>query len=450
MIGHDVVINGVAKSTKKEPHPTPYCFACFSSAHGENTDKAHHEFTVPTSAVTQQPEEGEDIALLCVICDELATRKCLGILDDHQIDELCAELSRSKPERWPEVLKKANVAGERKLGMILEDIIESRSEASVHSGVPSSSFAAEEGGDDQSPLSSPAGSPSKAPSGGASVASVASGSGSTLYSGAGRGRKDEYHISPAQLQKLRQALERTRAECDETYCDGCYKDLHSGGKRSAHRWLGFLPRAAVCTVCTRSPATDKCQDCGEQGLYCNSCFRVFHAVGRKRKHRRSLLMEEIGEGQEYCQECSRRAAVPWATCSNEATPDGNKGVSSFMDAMEAQRGVGVSKECGKKCCEACFECIHKPRCDQAVSARASAKALEAAKKEAQRLARDPAAAALQASLAVLNQLCVSCGEAADQKCVQCGDAYCSRSWMVGVLLSSVALPLVLFSPFLFF
>jgi hypothetical protein len=408
---------------------------------------AHHEFTVPASSVSQQPEQGEEPALLCVICDELATRKCLGILDDHQIDELCAELARSKPERWAEVLKKANVAGERKLGMILEDIVESRSEASVHSGLLSAAAAAAaaaagHGGDDQAPSSSPAGSPSKAPSGGASIASV---SGSTLCSGAGHTRKDDYHISPAQLQKLRQALERTRAECDETYCDNCYKELHSGGKRGAHRWLGFMPRAAVCAVCTRSPATDKCQDCGEQGLYCNSCFRVFHSVGRKRKHRRSLLMEAIEDGQEYCQECSRRAAVSWATCNNEAAPDGKKGASSFMDAMEAQRGIGVSTECGKRCCEACFECIHKPRCDQAVLARTAARALEAAKKEAQRLARDPAAAALQASLAVLNQLCVSCGEAADQKCVQCGDAYCSRSWMVRLLSDAVPL-LQLFSP----
>ena len=444
MIGHDIVINGVVKSTKKEPHPTPYCFSCFSSAHGENTDMAHHEFTVPTSSVSQQPEQGEEPAMLCVICDELATRKCLGILDDHQIDELCAELARSKPERWAEVLKKANVAGERKLGMILEDIVESRSEASVHSGLLSAAAAttAGHGGDDQSPFSSPAGSPSKAPSGGPSIASV---SGSTIYSGAGHTRKDDYQISPAQLQKLRQALERTRAECDETYCDNCYKELHSGGKRGAHRWLGFMPRAAVCAVCTRSPATDKCQDCGEQGLYCNSCFRVFHSVGRKRKHRRSLLLEEIEDGQEYCQECSRRAAVSWATCNNEAAPDGKKGVSSFMDAMEAQRGIGASTECGKRCCEACFECIHKPRCDQAVLARTAARALEAAKKEAQRLARDPAAAALQASLAVLNQLCVSCGEVADQKCVQCGDAYCSRSWMVS-FLSDAAPLLLLFSP----
>lgn len=40
-------------------------------------------------------------------------------------------------------------------------------------------------------------------------------------------------------------LERTRAECDDCYCQDCYVDMHANGKRALHRWVGFLEYAHV-------------------------------------------------------------------------------------------------------------------------------------------------------------------------------------------------------------
>ena len=85
-------------------------------------------------------------------------------------------------------------------------------------------------------------------------------------------------------------LERTRAECDDCYCETCYVDMHANGKRALHRWVGFLEYAHVCAVCTRSPAAVDCHDCNNQ--YCQSCFKVFHAMGRKKKHKHGKLLEQ--------------------------------------------------------------------------------------------------------------------------------------------------------------
>ena len=61
--------------------------------------------------------------LICCSCTELpATRKCMGILDDAQIDDLCTQLQRSVARKWPEILSQANVGGERKLALMLEQV----------------------------------------------------------------------------------------------------------------------------------------------------------------------------------------------------------------------------------------------------------------------------------------------------------------------------------------
>merc|ERR1711871_124100 len=180
-----------------------------------------------------------------------ATRKCLGILDDKQIDDLCSQLQKAVPRKWPEILKSSGVGGERKLRLMLEQI--------------SGSSTSMEGG------------------------GVAS-------------------LSIAQLQQIRVLLERTRAECDECYCDECYMGVHSAGNRSSHKWIGFQENAPVCGVCTRSPAEVVCKDCDNYS-YCNQCFKVYHGMGRMRKHRHTPLYEQAEFGQDYSQICTRRVAT---------------------------------------------------------------------------------------------------------------------------------------------
>lgn len=96
-----------------------------------------------------------------------------------EIDDLCSKLQRANALNWTRVLKLANVGGERRVAMMMDQL----SGSAVPAGVdPKTVF-----------------------------------------------------LTSSQLQQVRMMLERTRAECDECYCDRCYKDLHSNGKRAMHR-----------------------------------------------------------------------------------------------------------------------------------------------------------------------------------------------------------------------
>lgn len=319
----------------KGPSEMPYCFPCFTMAHATD-DTEHHRFSDAAEAATK--DQG---GLVCCMCTTApATRKCQGILDDSQIDELCSVLQRSASRLWPEILAKANVGGERKLALMLQGIMGSGSDAGAAAS----------------------------------------------------------HFSPAQLQQVRMMLERTRAECDEVYCEECYKEVHAGGRRLLHKWVGFKANADICSVCTKSPAEVVCKECDDH-KYCNSCFRVFHAMGRKRKHKHSQLLEELEYGQDYCLVCTRRTGT--VLCQNVL-------------------GKGEDGICRKRHCDSCYECVHKPLCD-AVSEdlRNKELAFHVHKGTAD---ADP-------NLGDEDVVCCLCGEMADQKCVECGDLYCSRTWM---------------------
>eukprot|EP00605_Chrysophyceae_sp_TOSAG23-4_P001261 GSChrysophyteH1.ASY1.ANO1.1372.1 assembled CDS len=319
----------------KGPAEMPYCFPCYTLSH--STDETENHKFKDAVEIASKDLGG----LVCCMCTELpATRKCQGILDDRQIDDLCSLLQRSVSKLWPEILTKANVGGERKLTLLLEGVIGSSSDNTS--------------------------------------ASV--------------------YLSPSQLQQVRMMLERTRAECDEVYCDDCYREVHAGGKRLLHKWIGFKANAPVCSVCTRSPAEVVCKECNNS-MYCNSCFRVFHSMGRKRKHRHSKLLEDLEYGQEYCQICSRRAGS--VLCQNIL-------------------GKGDDGVCRKRFCESCYECLHKVECDaNAENIRNKELAFLIKKGQAE---ADP-------NLGDEETVCCVCGEEADQKCVDCGDLYCSRTWM---------------------
>jgi hypothetical protein len=120
--------------------PTAYCFLCFTNAHADEPEKALHRYqdTVIESRPENDAYEADDNTmnkqqmsnvvksmgryLYCTSCSEPATRKCLGILDDRKIDELCSELQRAPSKNWLAVLQRANVGGEKKLIMMLDQL----------------------------------------------------------------------------------------------------------------------------------------------------------------------------------------------------------------------------------------------------------------------------------------------------------------------------------------
>ena len=246
----------------------PYCFSCYVREHGENGDKADHEFVVIG-------ESNYDLApsLRCCMCEEPSTRKCLGPLDDQQVDEICKQLKRTKLNRWREVLANNNVGGERKLDLLLDQFHGIGGSNSSHGTKDLSVF-------DEGALASP----------------------------------QNITATSAQLQSVRTMLEQIRAECDECYCTSCYEEVHSGGRRKLHKWKGHQQFCPVCVVCGNSPAESDCLDCATQ--YCEPCSKVFHSMGRKRRHKQQLLLETVGDGQGFCKYCSRRVAD--TPCPNDA------------------------------------------------------------------------------------------------------------------------------------
>jgi len=290
-----------------------FCFPCFTRAHTDDPIMRQHPFR----DLQQQLQFNRDSTnpsnyLRCCECDEPATRKCLGILTDEQIDDIIGKLRKTSASEWLTVLRQTDVSGENKLNILLSDL---------------------------------------------QTESILTGSD---------------YLTTVQLQTIRTALERTRAECDECYCKPCYQIIHSGGRRARHKWRGFQKYSSVCSVCIKSAADVQCTDC-ESALFCSSCYKVFHGRGRKKKHNHINISEYITEDQTLCQRCSRRVATD------------------------------VCTTCGFTGCDSCYEVHHKPECE-----------------------RDTL---LENEEEVPSNVCVLCGEAADKKCMQCGDLFCSRIWM---------------------
>jgi hypothetical protein len=171
------------------------------------------------------------------------------------------------------------------------------------------------------------------------------------------------------IQQVRSLLERMHSECDECYCYDCYKDVHCGGKRANHAWVGFKEYAPSCPVCKRSPAKVRCFECDES--YCSSCYKVLHGIGKKRKHKNMLVFEPNPLNADMCKLCKQRVST--TPCPR--------------------------KNCTFEGCDSCVECVHLPEC----------------------ILSQPPDDQIN--------VCAMCGDAADTKCVECGDLYCSNKWM---------------------
>ena len=348
--------------------PAKFCFSCFTVVHtpdlpemmnhrheeknfstmnslGQNRADDSFSFTnISEADLGNTIDPTEPTSLLCSICGVAATRKCMGPLDDRQIDLICNELAKSSATEWVSKLQNTELWSERRLQVLLDQIKGANVDLSATSGD---------------------------------------------------------HLSSAQLQEIRILLEQTRAECDDVYCTTCYQDVHSGGRRMNHKWIGFIENAPVCVVCCRGAAEVQCKECAD--IYCNSCFKVFHSKGRKKKHAKVMLLETIPGVYNRCSMCIRRA------------------------------GTVVCRDCEERCCESCYECGHKSICqpnfmldhfnENSSNSADSLKRSNISKKDFQDNAKSGEVGT------IAGEICVVCAEPADQKCVECKDFYCSRVWM---------------------
>lgn len=178
--------------------PVPYCFPCFATIHSNDPLRINHRF---------KDLENHDVKYLkCCECNESATRKCLGILHEDEIDEICNKLQRAPSENWKNILQQTNIGSDKRLTMILEQLTEGTSSDGAGTSVGTSSLM------------------------------LSNNSPETInVTTRQQNTSNKVYLTPYQLQHIRMILERTRAECDECYCDRCYKDLHHGGKRANHR-----------------------------------------------------------------------------------------------------------------------------------------------------------------------------------------------------------------------
>lgn len=385
-------------------HCFPYCFPCYMKEHvDDNAERANHTFVVVDETEANSSNNNnttvtvyngdnsnstQQVVLQCCMCDQPATRKCIGLLDDDTIERICNKLHHTAPEGWIDILKQANVAGDRKLTLLL-DQIRSESSAVISSVVAFQSTEA------NTTTASPV--KPKTPI-----------------------KKKAVKVEPEQspeppspttktlsiqhLQAIRALLENSRAECDECYCSTCYAEVHSGGKRALHKWKGFRARAVVCSVCTNAPAELNCMDCESQ--YCGSCYKVFHSMGRKRNHKREKVLEPLEDKEVYCGVCERRPAD--TPCEND--------------------------RCHFSGCDSCMWFKHLPGCTRDVSMMGGSPSSR--NKRAVQDERPMSPDGISNSIIVQSNkadqdedACVVCGELADTRCVQCKDCYCSRVWM---------------------
>eukprot|EP01038_Epipyxis_sp_PR26KG_P004654 gene4654-6540_t len=273
----------------------PYCFTCYMKEHRDDNNKSSHFYELIQSNQIASLEDtisgnGSGLLLIqggnedqsdfnktnssipnsylhCCLCDEPACRKCLNLIDDHQVAEICSILKKMDINEWMNTLKQYNIGGDRKLSLMFDQIVQqNESNDSNNSNEMSMS------------------SPMK-------------------------------HISVEErIDQIRIALEKSRSECDDCYCHNCYQDVHNTGKRMLHRWNGFQIYSSPCDSCQNSPGERVCIDCNNSN-YCEVCYRVYHNQGKKRKHRSKLLYEQLPpNGGGYCQICQRR--VGDVVCEN--------------------------------------------------------------------------------------------------------------------------------------
>ena len=111
-------------------------------------------------------------------------------------------------------------------------------------------------------------------------------------------------------------LESAGSECNDTYCAEHWVETHKKGRRARHRWLGFAAGAAGCVMCETAVAERHCEVCVDD--LCTSCALSTHLRGKKHRHDMTPIKEPLPpvekkgqKGQrsapQYCSICEIRA-----------------------------------------------------------------------------------------------------------------------------------------------
>jgi hypothetical protein len=318
------------------PDGFPVCFPCFQTMHDPGSNRQDHRFSEVA------PDTQARAYLQCSMCTKPATRKCVGLLTAHEVEDIVMDLAHAGPERWFTILQNANVGSDDKIVHMLEVL---------------------------------------------------------------KADPEQRKLTAVQVQQVKDLLERSKAECDDCFCTECYIMVHTKGRRALHKWKGFQEYADICGVCTNAPAEVNCGVCHSK--FCDSCFTVFHNMGFKKRHKRTPVMEEMNATDTACELCHRRRAE--FSCPNN--------------------------NCETRCCDSCFECVHKPRCDYQhkkgdyLANMRMPSPTKSTKSGESTLAPSSKTGGSLSSKQPQIVLCVSCGEPADKRCVECGDYYCSNTWM---------------------
>jgi len=228
-----------------------FCFICFSTYHSESQDMRKHTFGVTRAS--------KAASLTCVICGELSTRRCKGMI---------------VPERAKEELVKvvAECYGGGGEGGKLEQIEEDAFIEVLQKRLKLEKFFSRE-----------------------KIISY-------YYECKGKAR--EKRNNSEIWKRFQEHLGVVGDECDENYCGDCWDRTHRKGKMARHEWTGYMADCLVCVECETLPAEKLCKVCRDN--MCNGCAKVSHMHGKKHSHGFEEIKEEIGPHEIMCVCCVKR------------------------------------------------------------------------------------------------------------------------------------------------
>ena len=96
-------------------------------------------------------------------------------------------------------------------------------------------------------------------------------------------------------------------QCNDNYCNSCFLEKHSTGKRKEHTFDQIGPIRCIEGEIERATKMDWCDD-----PYCDDCFKKFHSKGNKAKQKFKPIEEAIKE-----KKAKEEAAKTWVQFFDE-------------------------------------------------------------------------------------------------------------------------------------